>query len=196
MDHGLDIETPGPRRTCCGSASGSTSRRWPPTTCTTRYADDADAHEVLLCVQSGSTMADPKRFKFDARDFYLKSRRARCARCGTPRCPAPATRRWRSPSGSATTPSVFASRNLMPQFPVPDGRDRGVLAAQGGRCAGWTGASRAACPRATGSRPSTSSTSSARWASRATSWSTPTSCRTPSGRASGSARAVARRPAR
>ncbi len=34
---------------------------------------DADAHEVLLCVQSGKTMADPKRFKFDGRDFYLKS---------------------------------------------------------------------------------------------------------------------------
>ena len=39
-------------------------------------------HEVLLCVQSGKTMADPNRFKFDARDFYLKSARPRCARCG------------------------------------------------------------------------------------------------------------------
>ena len=37
------------------------------------HAEDADAHEVLLCVQSGKTMADPKRFKFDGRDFYLKS---------------------------------------------------------------------------------------------------------------------------
>ena len=34
---------------------------------------DARAHEVLLCVQSGKTMADPGRFKFDAQDFYLKS---------------------------------------------------------------------------------------------------------------------------
>jgi DNA polymerase III subunit alpha len=37
------------------------------------HAEDAQAHEVLLCVQSGSTMADPKRFKFDAHDFYLKT---------------------------------------------------------------------------------------------------------------------------
>jgi DNA polymerase III subunit alpha len=37
------------------------------------HAADAQAHEVLLCVQSGSTMADPKRFKFDAHDFYLKT---------------------------------------------------------------------------------------------------------------------------
>jgi DNA polymerase-3 subunit alpha len=36
-------------------------------------AEDAKAHEVLLCVQSGKTMADPNRFKLDAHDFYLKS---------------------------------------------------------------------------------------------------------------------------
>ncbi|HEY8719757.1 DNA polymerase III subunit alpha [Pengzhenrongella sp.] len=35
--------------------------------------EDHRAHEVLLCVQSGSTLADPKRFKFDAEDFYIKS---------------------------------------------------------------------------------------------------------------------------
>src|SRR4051812_48963673 len=36
-------------------------------------AEDAKAHEVLLCVQSGKTMADPNRFKLDANDFYLKT---------------------------------------------------------------------------------------------------------------------------
>jgi DNA polymerase-3 subunit alpha len=34
--------------------------------------EDAAAHEALLCVQSGSTLADPKRFKFDAQTFYLR----------------------------------------------------------------------------------------------------------------------------
>lgn len=34
---------------------------------------DSAAHEVLLCVQSGSTMADPKRFKFENDQFYLKT---------------------------------------------------------------------------------------------------------------------------
>jgi DNA polymerase-3 subunit alpha len=37
--------------------------------------EDATAHEVLLCVQSGKTMADPNRFRFDASDFYLKTPR-------------------------------------------------------------------------------------------------------------------------
>ncbi len=38
-------------------------------------AADADTHEALLCVQSGKTLDDPNRFKFDARDFYVKSPR-------------------------------------------------------------------------------------------------------------------------
>lgn len=39
------------------------------------HAADAKAHEVLLCVQSGSTLDDPKRFRFDSQDFYLKTAR-------------------------------------------------------------------------------------------------------------------------
>ena len=35
--------------------------------------EDSVSHEALLCVQSGSTLADPKRFKFDNDEFYLKS---------------------------------------------------------------------------------------------------------------------------
>jgi DNA polymerase-3 subunit alpha len=37
--------------------------------------EDAAAHAALLCVQSGSTLADPKRFKFDNDEFYLKNPR-------------------------------------------------------------------------------------------------------------------------
>jgi DNA polymerase-3 subunit alpha len=37
------------------------------------HQSDAAAHEVLLCVQSGSTMADGNRFKFDGDSYYLKS---------------------------------------------------------------------------------------------------------------------------
>ncbi|MGH3839653.1 MAG: PHP domain-containing protein, partial [Pseudonocardiaceae bacterium] len=35
--------------------------------------DQADAHAVLLCVQSGKTLDDPNRFKFDGDGYYLKS---------------------------------------------------------------------------------------------------------------------------
>ena len=36
-------------------------------------AEAAKAHAALLCVQSGSTLMDPNRFKFDAEEFYLKT---------------------------------------------------------------------------------------------------------------------------
>jgi DNA polymerase-3 subunit alpha len=34
---------------------------------------DSRAHEVLLCVQTAGSMNDPKRFKFDTQEFYIKS---------------------------------------------------------------------------------------------------------------------------
>jgi len=35
--------------------------------------EDAYAHEVLLCIQTGKTMHDENRMKFSSDDFYLKS---------------------------------------------------------------------------------------------------------------------------
>ncbi len=35
--------------------------------------DHAAAHDVLLCIQTGSTINEPGRFKFDAEEFYLKT---------------------------------------------------------------------------------------------------------------------------
>src|SRR5215207_1287477 len=37
------------------------------------HAGDAEAHAALLCVQTGATIDDPNRFKFDAEEFYLKT---------------------------------------------------------------------------------------------------------------------------
>src|SRR5690606_32701007 len=36
--------------------------------------DDAPAHEALLCVQTGKTLSDPNRMRFDTQEFYLKTR--------------------------------------------------------------------------------------------------------------------------
>ncbi len=35
---------------------------------------DARAHEILLCIQTGKTMSDPNRMRFDQNAFYLKTR--------------------------------------------------------------------------------------------------------------------------
>jgi DNA polymerase-3 subunit alpha len=39
------------------------------------YIEDQDsrAHEILLCVQTAASMNDPKRFKFDTNEFYIKT---------------------------------------------------------------------------------------------------------------------------
>jgi len=37
------------------------------------HRDDAIAHDALLCVQTGATIDDPNRFKFDGDEHYLKT---------------------------------------------------------------------------------------------------------------------------
>ena len=37
------------------------------------HPGDAESHNALLAVQSGKTLSDPKRFKFDGNGYYLKS---------------------------------------------------------------------------------------------------------------------------
>jgi len=36
-------------------------------------APDSRAHEALLCIQTGTTMSDPNRWRFSTEEFYLKS---------------------------------------------------------------------------------------------------------------------------
>ena len=79
--------------------------------------EDAGAHEALLCVQSGSTIADPKRFKFDNDEFYLKT-------------PAQMHEKFAELEGACDNTLLIAERcnttmrdheNLLPQFDVPKG---------------------------------------------------------------------------
>src|SRR5690606_23915572 len=83
------------------------------------HESDAKTHEVLLCVESGKTLADATRFKFDAKDFYLKS-------------PEEMRRLWREiPEACDNTLLIaercggydraFNHRDLMPRSPVPEG---------------------------------------------------------------------------
>ena len=37
------------------------------------HKSEAQTHDALLCIQTGSTINEPGRFKFDAEEFYLKS---------------------------------------------------------------------------------------------------------------------------
>ncbi|MFZ5851841.1 MAG: DNA polymerase III subunit alpha, partial [Actinomycetota bacterium] len=116
MDHGLDIE----RRVRGGLLDLARDLRLPLLATNDlhyTHAHQADAHEVLLCVQSGKTLADPNRFRFDARDFYLKSpQEMRTAWAELPE--ACDNTLWVAERCEVT----FAEgANLMPRFAVPEG---------------------------------------------------------------------------
>ncbi|MDG4771898.1 DNA polymerase III subunit alpha [Solwaraspora sp. WMMD792] len=119
MDHGLGIET---RVRDDLIRLGKRLNLKPVATNDLHYTHerDADAHEVLLCVQSGSTMADPKRFKFDARDFYLKSA-ADMRKLWDAEVPGACDNTLEIAEKIGDYSALFASRDLMPQFPVPAG---------------------------------------------------------------------------
>ena len=119
MDHGLDIET----RVRDGLLRLSKDLGIPPiATNDSHYTNpgDAQAHEHLLCVSSGSTMADPKRFKFNGDSYYIKS-------------PAEMRELWGERYGlpeacdntlliaERCEVSFDESANFMPRFPVPEG---------------------------------------------------------------------------
>ena len=83
------------------------------------FAEDAKHHAALLAVQSGSTLTDPKRFKFDSDEYYLKDA---------------ATMRglFKGMEEACDNTLLIAQRcnvtmreneNLLPKFPVPAGED-------------------------------------------------------------------------
>jgi DNA polymerase III subunit alpha len=119
MEHGLDIET---RVRQDLLRLGKRLGLKPLATNDLHYthAGDADAHEVLLCVQSGSTMADPKRFKLDAHDFYLKSAEE-MRKLWDAELPGACDNTLEIAERIGDYSELFASRNLMPAFPVPAG---------------------------------------------------------------------------
>ncbi|EGD55880.1 DNA polymerase III subunit alpha [Gordonia neofelifaecis] len=80
----------------------------------------AESHEALLCLQTGKTLSDPTRFKFDGDGYYLKSAEEMRAL-------------WDDvvPGGCDSTleigervqsyEEVYTHHDRMPIFPVPDG---------------------------------------------------------------------------
>ncbi|MBT2512086.1 DNA polymerase III subunit alpha [Arthrobacter sp. ISL-30] len=118
MDHGLDIE-----RSIQGDLIKLAKELGLPMVATNdlhyTHAEDASSHAALLCVQSGSTLADPKRFKFDADEFYLKS-------------PAEMRAIFSDHPEACDNTLLIAERcdvefntkaNYMPRFPVPEGEN-------------------------------------------------------------------------
>ena len=79
--------------------------------------EDEGAHAALLCIQSGSVISDPKRFKFDSDQFYLKS----AAQMRELFAEIPEACDNTLLIAQRCDVSFREGENLLPQFPVPAG---------------------------------------------------------------------------
>src|SRR6476646_5725067 len=119
MDHGLSIET----RVRDGLLRIAKDLQLPMVaTNDSHYTDaaDAQAHEALLCVQSGKTLDDPNRFRLEGHDYYIKSPQEMRAiwadRHGLPEaCDNTLL------IAERCSVAFDESSSYMPRFPVPDG---------------------------------------------------------------------------
>jgi DNA polymerase III subunit alpha len=117
MDHGLDVEM----RTRAALRGIARDLALPfVSTNDSHYArpEDARAHEALLCVQTGTNLADPGRFKFEGTGYYIKSPQEMRA--------VSADEEWQAGCDStlliAERANVeFTKSNLMPVYPLPEG---------------------------------------------------------------------------
>ncbi|AXO37603.1 DNA polymerase III subunit alpha [Micromonospora sp. B006] len=119
MDHGLDIE----RRVREGLTEIARKLDIPPVvTNDSHYTHEAqaEAHDVLLCVQTGSNVADPNRFRFEGGGYFVKSadqmRAVDSSELWQQGC-----RNTLLVAEKVDPAGMFTFHNLMPRFPIPEG---------------------------------------------------------------------------
>jgi DNA polymerase-3 subunit alpha len=81
--------------------------------------EDARAHEALLCIQSGDTLANPNHWRFDSDQFYLKSP----GEMALDFAEYPEALRNTVELAERCTVTIELGVIRVPRFPTPDGRD-------------------------------------------------------------------------
>ncbi|MEV2222000.1 DNA polymerase III subunit alpha [Nocardia vinacea] len=122
MDHGLSIE----RRVREGLLDiGKKLGIRPLATNDCHYVtkDASTNHEALLCIQTGKTLSDPTRFKFDGDGYYLKSAEEMRA-IWDMEVPGACDSTLLIAERVQSYDEVWQHRDRMPIFPVPDGHDQ------------------------------------------------------------------------
>ncbi|MDG4668868.1 DNA polymerase III subunit alpha [Mycobacterium sp. 236(2023)] len=123
MDHGLDIE----RRVREGLLEvGKKLGIRPLATNDCHYVtrDASQNHEALLCIQTGKTLSDPNRFKFDGDGYYLKSA-AEMRALWDDQVPGACDSTLLIAERVQPYSEVWTPTDRMPIFPVPEGHDQG-----------------------------------------------------------------------
>ena len=122
MDHGLSIE----RRVREGLLEvGKKLGIRPLATNDCHYVtkDASTNHEALLCIQTGKTLSDPTRFKFDGDGYYLKSAEEMRA-IWDMEVPGACDSTLLIAERVQSYDEVWQHRDRMPIFPVPEGHDQ------------------------------------------------------------------------
>jgi DNA polymerase-3 subunit alpha len=120
MDHGLDIE----RRVRDGLLEIGRKLNIPPVvTNDSHYTreEDASAQELLLCIQTGKTMADEDRFKFDGTGYYIKSASEMYGIDSSDYWLEGCRNSQLLIADRVDASGMFEFVNLMPRFPIPEG---------------------------------------------------------------------------
>ncbi|HWB55503.1 MAG TPA: DNA polymerase III subunit alpha [Gaiellaceae bacterium] len=81
--------------------------------------EDARAHEALLCIQSGDTLANPNHWRFDTDQFYFKSP----AEMAQDFADYPHALRTTLEIAERCSVAIELGVIHLPRFPTPDGRD-------------------------------------------------------------------------
>jgi DNA polymerase-3 subunit alpha len=118
MDHGLDIET----RVRDGLLEIGKKLNIPPVvTNDSHYSKetDAQAQELLLCIQTGKTLADEDRFKFDGTGYYIKSPDEMYAVNNSDVWREGCRNSQLLIADRVDTAGMFEFVNLMPRYPIP-----------------------------------------------------------------------------
>ncbi|MFF7350914.1 DNA polymerase III subunit alpha, partial [Streptomyces antimycoticus] len=119
MDHGIEIE----RRVRDGLLEIGRKLGIPPLVTNDShytYADEATAHDALLCIQTGKSLSDLDRFRFDGTGYYLKSA-AEMYAIDSSDAWQEGCRNTLLVAEQIDTTGMFDKRDLMPRFDVPDG---------------------------------------------------------------------------
>ncbi|KKK05630.1 DNA polymerase III subunit alpha [Micromonospora sp. HK10] len=119
MDHGLDIE----KRVREGLTEIGRKLNIPPVvTNDSHYTTEsqAEAHDVLLCVQTASNIDDPNRFRLEGGGYYIKSADQMRA-VNTSELWLEGCRNTLLIAEKVDPAGMFEFRNLMPRFPIPEG---------------------------------------------------------------------------
>jgi DNA polymerase III alpha subunit len=81
-------------------------------------AADAEAHDALLCIQTGARISDEKRFRFSGPEYYLRSAAEMWQQFGTT---APDALRATLDIAAMAEAKLEFGLDLLPAFPCPDG---------------------------------------------------------------------------